>query len=61
VEVTDDDSEQMDDDASTSRSKESDAAEEIAAARMDRSIGRASAKSQYWIQAQLLHPQGKVV
>jgi hypothetical protein len=41
VEVTDDDSEEVDEDGFASRSEESDAAEEIAAARVDRSIGRA--------------------
>jgi hypothetical protein len=65
VEVTDDDSEEVDADAIAfaSSSKVSDAAEEVAAARVDQSIGRAlcSAKSQYWRQAQLLHPQGKAV
>jgi hypothetical protein len=40
VEVTDNDSEEVDEDAFASSSKESDAAEEVAAARVDRSIGR---------------------
>jgi hypothetical protein len=39
--VTDNDSEEVYDDAFASSSKESDAAEEVAAARVDRSIGRA--------------------
>jgi hypothetical protein len=41
VEVTDDDSEEVDEDAFASSSEESDAAEEVAAARVDQSIGRA--------------------
>jgi hypothetical protein len=41
VEVTDDDSEEVDEDAFASSSNESDAAEEVAAARVDQSIGRA--------------------
>jgi hypothetical protein len=41
VEVTDDDSEEVDEDTFASSSEESDAAEEVAAARVDQSIGRA--------------------
>jgi hypothetical protein len=41
VEVTGDDSEEVDKDAFASSSEESDAAEEVAAARVDQSIGRA--------------------
>jgi hypothetical protein len=40
VEVTDDDSEEVDEGAFASSSEESDAAEEVAAARVDQSIGR---------------------
>jgi hypothetical protein len=41
VEVTDDDCEEGDEDTFASSSEESDAAEEVAAARVDQSIGRA--------------------
>jgi hypothetical protein len=41
VEVTDDDSEEVDEDAFASSNKESDAAEEVAAERVNQSIGRA--------------------
>jgi hypothetical protein len=41
VEVTDDNSEEVDEDAFASSSKASDAAEEVATARVDRGIGRA--------------------
>jgi hypothetical protein len=41
VEVTDDDSEEVDEYAFASSSEESDAAEEVAAAQVDQSIGRA--------------------
>jgi hypothetical protein len=40
VEVTDDDSEEVDEDAFASRSEESDAAEDVAAARVDQRIYR---------------------
>jgi hypothetical protein len=40
VDVTDDDNEEVDEDAFASSSEESDAAEEVAATRVDRSIGR---------------------
>jgi hypothetical protein len=41
MEVTDDDSDEVDEDAFTSSSEVSDAVEEVAAARVDQSIGRA--------------------
>jgi hypothetical protein len=41
VEVTDDDSEEVDKDTFASSSEESESAEEVAAARVDQSIGRA--------------------
>jgi hypothetical protein len=40
VEVTDDDSEEVDEDVFASSSEESDASEKVAAARVDRNIGR---------------------
>ena len=54
---------EVDEDAFASSSEESDAAKEVAAARVDQSIGRTLCQIAvyYWRQAQLLHPQGKAV
>jgi hypothetical protein len=61
VEVTDDDSEEVDEDVFASNSEESDAAEVVAAARVDRSIDRTLCQIAVWRQAQVLHLQGKAV
>jgi hypothetical protein len=51
----------VDEDAFASSSEDFDAADEVAAARVDRSIGRALCQIAVLEQVQLLHPQGKAV